>query len=104
MKTRDLLIRCLAVREGEHWVAICLPFDLAAQGESLSEAKRKLSEQIREYLHDALIGQDREHAELLVTRSAPAKYWLMYGVARLAHSLRNIRPFRAAMPLELAAC
>ena len=108
MKPGDLMIRCLAMREGGQWVAICLPFDLAAQAESLPEVKQKLEAQIREYLYDALMGEDREHADQLLHRRAPLKYWALYHVAGIAKRLRtfgdSLRQYKTTVPLAPAAC
>lgn len=107
MKTRDLLIRCLAFRESGQWVGICLPFDLAVQGDNPEEVKAKLREQIRAYLQDALNGQDREHAEHLLRRRAPAKYWAMYWAIKLASHLRKFidaRTYQVPMPMVPANC
>lgn len=107
MKTGDLMIRCLAVREGKQWVGICLPFDLAAQADTLPEMKAKMDEQIRHYLQDALAGQDRAHAGYLITRRAPLKYWLIYAFATvLDHGRKaaNFRHFRTPVPLAPAYC
>jgi predicted RNase H-like HicB family nuclease len=108
MNTRDLLIRCLAVREGTQWVGICLPYDLAAQAETFEELRVKMDEQIRHYLEDAMVGPDRVHGEYLLTRSAPARYWLKYWLVAAMELLRahaeNLRRFKTPVPLAPAAC
>lgn len=107
MKTRDLMIRCLALREGGQWVGICLDFDLASQDESLPAMKAKLEAQIRDYVQDALAGQDRPHAEYLIKRRAPARYWLLYWLAGCINGLQRMRPvkkFQTPVPLVPAAC
>jgi hypothetical protein len=104
MKTGDLMIRCLALKEDEQWVAICLPYDLAAQGNTLPEVKGKLEAQIRDYLEDALVGPDREHADYLLHRRAPARYWLLYWFAGLVNTLRDIKKYETPVPLVPAAC
>lgn len=102
MNAGDLLIRCLALQEGDHWVAICLPFDLAAQAPTLPEAKAALLAQITSYLRDALVGEDQEHAGHLLRRRAPLKYWLMYWLAGAARRLMHddhLRRFKTTVPL-----
>jgi len=92
---QHLLVRCYAKREGGLWVAFCVDFTLAAQADTLDEAKRKLDGQIREYVHDALIGADRAHAGQLLTRRAPLSFWLEYWLIRAGFALKKrFRPDR----------
>jgi len=106
MKVDDLMIRCIAMREGGQWVAICLPFDLAAQADTLNDVKAKLDAQIDTYLREALSGQDREHASMLLSRRAPMKYWALYFMAaaiqRIHAAWSPLVQFRT--PLKLAPC
>jgi hypothetical protein len=47
IRPRDLTLRCYAEREApELWVAICLDFDLAAQGETFEDARARLEAQM----------------------------------------------------------
>lgn len=107
MKPGDLMIRCLAMREGDQWVGICLPFDLVAQGDTIKEMQEKLHEQIVHYLQDALVGEDRKHAAYLLARRAPLKYWAKYYFVALmehVHKFRKARRFKTPIPLEPATC
>jgi hypothetical protein len=78
MRPGELLLRCYAEEKRGYWQAFCLDLGLAAQGESESEACGKLNAMIREYLHDALAGEDREYAEYFLTRKAPFTQWMKY--------------------------
>lgn len=82
MRADQLLIRVYAEQEGKQWSLVTLDFGLAAQAETFAEAKNLLEIQIREYLQDALVGQDREYAEQLLSRRAPAVYWIKYYLVR----------------------
>lgn len=85
MKTSRLLLRIYGEKMEGQWSLINLEFSLAAQADTLEEAQRILQSQIKEYVHDALVGQDRAYAgQLLLERRAPMKYWLKYwlGIAR----------------------
>lgn len=106
MKPSDLMIRCVAMREHGQWVAVCLPFDLAAQGDSLRDVKHRLEAQISDYLRDALVGQDRKHAEYLLNRRAPLKYWLIYAASVAVSKLRtkSLRGYKTPMPMSPIAC
>ena len=64
--------------DGNVWVASCLDFCLAAQGESFEEAKEKLEDMISEYVYDATVGEDRDHAYILLTRKAPFISFVRY--------------------------
>ena len=78
MKSTELVLRCLAERDGNVWVASCLDLSLAAQGDSLDEVKKKLEQMIFEYVLDATVGEDREHADVLLNRKAPLASWIKY--------------------------
>jgi hypothetical protein len=96
------VLRCLAFREGEQWVGVCLEFNLAAQGDSFAEVRHRLDAQIATYLREALAGPDREHAGYLLRRRAPLRYWLRYWLAGLAHRLHlrtRAQDYESPLPL-----
>lgn len=105
MYSRDLILHCLGRKEGDQWIVMSLEFSLAAQADSLEQAKVMLQSQIREYLTDALVGRDKEHAEELLGRRAPLKYWAQYWLARCIRNVGNhklVKTFRQPMPLAPA--
>ena len=77
MKPVDLLVRCYAFKEGEQWIAVCLDLNLASQGDTFLEVRRKLFVVIGSYAHEALT-EDYDDAEYLLTRKAPLREWLRY--------------------------
>jgi hypothetical protein len=101
-------IRCYARREAPGaWVALCLDFDLAAQGETFEEARNHLDGMITEYVADALTGPDRDHAASLLNRRAPWRYWLHYYLLGLVQLVRGRTPasrqlFQETLPLAVA--
>ncbi|MGH8558166.1 MAG: hypothetical protein ACRESZ_12030 [Methylococcales bacterium] len=46
MDPKQLIVKCYAGQEGDCWVAICLNFNLAAQGDTFEEVKTKLEAMI----------------------------------------------------------
>jgi len=113
MRPNQLLLRCFAEREDGLWVAYCLDLSLVAQGDSLQEVRHKLEMQVRDYVTDALVGQDREHAAYLMTRKAPLSLWLRYywvglliAKDRLLHSQRQRvgKVFSEPLPMKPVAC
>lgn len=78
MKSNDLLLHLYFERDGDQWLAFCLDFTLVAQASSLEEADQKLMSQVRDYLHDATVGEDRAHAKYLLQRRASAPYWAKF--------------------------
>ncbi|QSA97737.1 type II toxin-antitoxin system HicB family antitoxin [Methylococcus sp. EFPC2] len=91
MKTSDLILHCYAKREaGGYWAAYCLDFTLYATGETLDEARSKLDAVIREYLYDALVGEDKAHAPQLLKRSAPLKDWAVYYGLAFLHNVMHM--------------
>ena len=106
MKQHELLLRCMAWHDTDgQWVALCLDFDLAAQDDSFEAVKERLDAQVRTYLRDALVGQDREHAGALLRRRAPLRYWIEYYAVMVAHKLRmhfNAQNYSRPIPLAPA--
>lgn len=78
MHPNNLLLRVYGERSAGQWTLMCLDFSLAVQSDNLNEAKKLLAEQIVMYVRDATIGEDREHADVLLTRRAPLQYWVKY--------------------------
>jgi len=83
MNANQLIIRCFAKKTEGVWVAVCLDFCLATQGDSLDEAKHKLEEQISFYVSEAL--QDQDYGSQLLKRRAPLSSWLEYYWIWLTH-------------------
>lgn len=73
-----LLVRCLLEQNENYWQAFSLEFGLAVQASTKSEAKRKLELMIYSYLFDALVGEDRDHAEELLRRRATPSVYAKY--------------------------
>ena len=77
-------------------MAACIDFTLAAQADTLSEARRKLHDQIVSYVAEAMT-IDSAHAGELLTRRAPAlerlrfAFWLAVSRRpRLRHTARTV--------------
>lgn len=107
MKTKDLLLHCYFEKDGDQWIAFCLDFTLVAQAATIKEADEKLRLQIAEYVHDATVGADRQHAAYLLRRRAPLKYWFRFYVTLYRqhrhHTMMASKRRKAAMePLPLA--
>ncbi|MES5814431.1 hypothetical protein [Pseudoxanthomonas sp. Soil82] len=111
MKPKELLIACYFERAGDQWLGFCLDYSLVAQADTLANAKDKLEEQIREYVYDATVGQDREHAGYLLRRRAPLKYWLKFYVTlyrqyrnHVAQVSKRRKAEHASVPLAPIGC
>ncbi len=110
MRTSGLLLKVYGECERGQWSMLCLDFSLAVQADSLDEAKRKLEEQISDYLRDALVGEDKEFAAELLYRRAPVKYYVKWYWGTLMQRifgkrvLRRERIYKEPMPLVPAHC
>jgi len=108
MRNSQWVLRCYAEKEAPGvWVALCLDFDLAAQAETLEQARAHLDAMITEYVDDALTGEDRDHSAALLNRRAPWRYWLRFYWLSLLVKLRRRLPlsrvaFRESRQLALA--
>ena len=104
----QLLLRFYVERVGDQWQAHCIDLDLAAQGDSMEDAQRKIAAMAVSYLVDAL-GPDIEHADVLLLRRAPLRYVLKYHwltfLQRRAHrqALKRRIAYQRPMPLSLQA-
>ncbi len=104
MKVANLVLRCYARYDEGQWVAICLDFDLAAQAENVEGAQAKLESMIKEYLFDALVGEDQAYAEPFLSRQAPLLEWLRYYFYLFRHHVMPVHHhdyylFREPLPL-----
>jgi predicted RNase H-like HicB family nuclease len=101
MTPEQLIVKCYAEQEGDCWVAVCLSFNLAAQGDSFEEVKTKLEAMLAEYVYDALAGEDKPYAGQLLSRRAPLSTWFKYYFIKLKiavlHSAERV--FDEIMPL-----
>ena len=91
MKPISLLLHVYGERKGGQWTLMCLDFSLAVQSDDLEVAERLLKEQVEMYLREATVGEDAEHADILLARKAPMKYWLKYYLFRLRESITHRR-------------
>jgi len=82
------MIRCLLEKKDGQWIAVSLEFGLAAQADSEYEARRKLEVMVRSYVYDALVGEDKEHADILLKRRAPLGTFVKFYVAIMASRIR----------------
>lgn len=114
MKAKELILRCFVKQDGNQWVAVCIDLCLAAQADSLSDAKTKLESMVHSYLEDAF-GRDNQYADQLLSRKAPLSQVMYYHWLKLKMKLmpnvtvsrkqvcRNSEiAFSEVMPLKLA--
>lgn len=106
MRIEQLTLRCFGEQKGDQWTVVCIDLCLAAQSSSFEKAKAKLESQIKEYLFDALVGEDKAHAGQLLLRKAPlslrAKYHYIGIVNRLLSAKDHMQSilFTETMPLK----
>lgn len=104
IRTKNLMLRCYANKDGDQWQAFCIDLCLASQGDSFPEVKQKLEHMMVEYVYDALAGEDREFAEQLLNRKAPFGQIATYHWIKLMHHLGIFHDgihklFKEPMPL-----
>ncbi len=110
IRPRELIIRCLIEKSGDQWQALSLEFGLAAQAESGIEAKSKLENMVKWYVHDALVGEDTAHADVLMGRKASPRVFMRYYIALISLVLFGRRRGGAdgvatlPLPLSPVAC
>lgn len=109
IKPAELVIRCYVEKtDNDQWQAFCIDLNLAAQGDSLEESRQKLHAMIVTYVTDALIGEDKEYAEQLLTRKAPlyfqAKYHFYRFMKKALHMTNDMHSvFKEKLPMAPAS-
>lgn len=107
MKTKDLILRCYARKTDDQWVAVCIDLCLAAQASSFQEAKKLLSEQITDYVEEALT-VDQEFAAELLSRKAPLSQRFEYFLILASHKIHVAkdglaRVFKTNLPVHVGS-
>lgn len=70
------IIRCMAYKKGELYIAVCLDLSLAAQADTMESAIDKLDEQVRAYIEE--VNREPQYARQLLNRPAPISLWAKY--------------------------
>jgi len=101
-----LTVRCIVEPKNGQWQAFSLEFGLAAQADSMEDAKRRLDLMIRSYVYDALVGEDREHAHELLLRRATWRVYFRYYMACISSKpgARSNHAYHDPLALEPKAC
>lgn len=73
---REMLLRCMAFKEKEHYTAVCLSLSLASRGDTIAEAMDNLDAQINDYL--AEVKSEPQFAVQLLNRPSPLSLWVKY--------------------------
>jgi len=103
MKPENLLLRCYAKKEGDQWEAFCIDLCLATSGATLPEAKQELRLQIKEYIYDAIVGEDKDFAEQLLTRKARLSQRAIYNFYKFLQSIYRFKDdFHKSFKLPIA--
>ncbi len=76
MNKHRKIIRCMAYKEKDLYIAVCLDLSLASQGNSLNEAMAKLDNQIKDYIDEALA--EPQYTQQLLNRPSPISLWIKY--------------------------
>lgn len=84
-----LFVRIYGERHENHWALVSLDFGLAAQGTTLDDAFKRLDQQIRDYIYDATVGEDKEFGDDLLNRKAPAEFFFKYYLATFRQAIRS---------------
>lgn len=97
------ILRCYAKKEQAQWVAVCIDLGLAAQADSLEQAKHKLESMVETYIQEA-VGVHRQYAKQLLTRKSPLSQRLEYYFIKLSCQLNALlhtqKPKRAVLFTE----
>lgn len=82
MRSTQFQLRCYVEQQGDLFVAVCIDLSLAAQADSMDQARQKLEAQVVDYLNDVLNGPERAHIQDLLPRKSPFRQRLRYQYIR----------------------
>ena len=101
-----LVLRCYGYRSRNGvWQAVCLDLNLAAQGRSGQEVKKKLRAMIESYFDTVLDTNDKESIPALLQRRAPLTDWAFYYLIKIIDAIRKFPgnfTFQEFIPFHLA--
>lgn len=104
VKPLPIVVRLYGKKRSGHWSIICLEFNLAAQANTIQEAKAKLDEMMKSYVHDAV---DAQYGLQLLTRRAPAVFWAKYYFERflqlVGHARKSELAEQEALPMSMSS-
>jgi hypothetical protein len=86
------------------YLAMCLNYDLAAQGGTMEEAHSKIEEQINSYVQAAIQTDNGRHARYLLNRRAPLIYWLQFFMTKCFRSAASTFSQSEAHEIYLCFC
>lgn len=84
-----LLLHGLIEKENGMYSALCLELDVASQGKTIEEAKKKLQEAVELYLEDVIQSKEEKN---FIPRPAPRTEWIKFFKAEakaLSKKLKN---------------
>lgn len=85
----EMIIRFFGYQENDVWYAFCLDLNLAVQASSMEQARSKILDMASDYLHDALIGEDKSHCNELLSRKAPLTIFVKYYSVLFNHWVKS---------------
>lgn len=108
----SIFVRCVIEHRGGVWQGFTLEYGLAVQGISARDVQERLERMILSYVSDALIGEDRDNAEYLLSRRAHwsvyAKYYMTkardFFDRREDNGSKDHRAYREPLALEPRLC
>ncbi|HGD3355422.1 TPA: DUF1902 domain-containing protein [Morganella morganii] len=68
----------MAYRQDGVYVAACLDLSLAAQGDNIDDAIKKLDAQVKDFIEE--LKEEPQYAKQLLNRKAPFSMWVKYWI------------------------
>jgi len=100
-KSVHLELSVLLIKEEDKWVAQCLDYDIAAQGETLDAARSRFA---RTFVGQVMVDLHHHQEPLEGIKPAPRKYWAMFRkAARLAERDPIYFPETTPPPFAISA-
>lgn len=106
MRPKELVLRCYGYRDAHgKWCGVCLDFNLAAEADSVSDLRAKITAMIESYVEAVLDTKDAASIPPLFRRRAPLSDWMLYYLIlslTFARRIPDRMTFDAVIPLRPA--
>ena len=85
---KPVILRCMVSQSGDLYIASCLSLALAAQANTIEEAKAKLQAQVEDVIQEAR--ENPKYAKDILTRKAPLSMWVEYWLCSGIYQIKRL--------------
>jgi len=105
IRPKNLILRCYGYSSKNAYIGVCIDLNIAIQGDSQQEVRRKMNDAIKSYILSVLDTDDQSSIPDLILRKAPLQDWIIYYWIKIKVAIRQIPKnsiFKEYLPFHLA--